>query len=134
MPVPTPFHERTSGLCHSMRWKDWAGFYSVCSYDITPDREYFAFRHAAGMIDVSPLFKYEVYGPDAAAFLSRVIAKDISKLKIGQVTYCCWCDDQGKVVDDGTVSRLEEDYFRVTAAQPSLAWFQRYSRGYQITL
>ena len=68
MPVPTPFHERTAALCHSMRWKEWAGYYAVCSYDTSHDMEYFAFRHAAGLIDVTPLFKYDVSGPDAAAF------------------------------------------------------------------
>jgi aminomethyltransferase len=117
-----------------MRWKDWAGYYAVCSYDTSHEPEYFAFRHSAGLIDVSPLFKYEVRGPCAAAFLSRVIVKDLSKLKVGRVTYVCWCDDDGKVVDDGTVSRLEEDHFRVTAAEPSLSWFDRLHRGFEVEI
>ena len=86
------------------------------------------------MIDVTPLFKYEVYGPDAGAFLARVMSKDVRKLKQNQVTYLCWCDDDGKVADDGTVTRLEENYYRVTAAEPSLSWFHRFSRGYDITI
>ena len=61
MPIPTPFHEKTKALCHSYRWKDWAGYYAVCSYDTYVEREYFALRHAAGLIDVTPLFKYEVH-------------------------------------------------------------------------
>ena len=134
MPIPTPFHSRTSKLCTSMRWKDWAGYYAVCSYDTSHEPEYFAIRHAAGLIDVSPLFKYEVHGPDAAAFLSRVTVKDLRKLKVGRVTYVCWCDDDGKVIDDGTVSRLEEDYFRVTAAEPSLSWFDRLRRGFDVEI
>jgi aminomethyltransferase len=134
MPIPSPFHTRTSELCTSLLWKDWGGYYAVRSYDTYLEREYFAFRHAAGMIDVTPLFKYEVHGPDAAAFLSRVMVKNIAKLEVGQVTYICWCDDMGKVVDDGTVSRLDETYFRVTAAEPSLAWFHRYARGYDVTI
>lgn len=134
MPIPSPFHPRTQQHCTSLLWKDWAGYYAVRSFDTYLEREYFAFRHAAGMIDVTPLFKYEVHGPDAADFLSRVMVKNVAKLKTGQVTYCCWCDDEGKVVDDGTVSRLEDDYFRVTAAEPALAWLLRYTRGYDVTV
>lgn len=134
MPIPSPFHSRTSKLCTSLRWKDWAGYHAVCSYRTCHEPEYFAFRHAAGLIDVTPLFKYEVYGPDAAALLAQITVRDITKLGVGRVTYLCWCDDDGKVVDDGTVSRLDEDYFRVTAAEPSLSWFERMARGYQVTL
>jgi aminomethyltransferase len=134
MPIPTPVHASTSTLCTSMRWKDWAGYYAVCSFDTNHDREYFAIRHAAALIDVSPLFKYEITGPDAAKFLARVTVKDITKLKIGQITYCCWCDDDGKVVDDGTITRISDSHFRLTAAEPSLAWFERYKRGYDIAM
>jgi aminomethyltransferase len=134
MPIPTPFHSRTSKLCTSMQWKDWAGYYTVCSYDTTHDPEYLALRHSAGLIDVSPLFKYEVSGPDAAAYLSRLTVKDVRKLKVGRVTYLCWCDDDGKVIDDGTVARLEEQHYRVTAAEPSLSWFERLRRGYDVTI
>ena len=115
-----------------MRWKEWAGCYAVCSYDTCHEPEYFAFRHAAGLIDVSPLFKYDVTGPDAAEFLSRVMVRNIRKLKPGQVTYCCWCDDEGKVVDDGTVTRFDEDFFRVTAAEPAWAWLMQFTRGYRV--
>ncbi|HZI64444.1 MAG TPA: aminomethyl transferase family protein, partial [Thermoanaerobaculia bacterium] len=134
MPIPSPFHERTSQLCTSYRWKDWAGYAAVCSYDTTHDREYFAFRESAGLLDVSPLFKYEVHGPDAAALLSRMMVRDVSKLKVGRVGYSCWCDDYGKVIDDGTVTRLEEDYYRVTAADPTLHWLQAVGRGMRVTL
>jgi aminomethyltransferase len=134
MPIPSPFHERTAPLCTSLRWKDWAGYAAVCSYDTAHDREYFAFRESAGLLDVSPLFKYEVHGPDAAALLSRMMVRDVAKLKVGRVAYSCWCDDAGKVIDDGTVSRLDEDYFRVTAADPSLHWLQTVGRGYRASI
>lgn len=134
MSIATPFHPRTSALCTSLLWKDWAGYHAVRSYDTTHDREYFAFRHAAGMIDVTPLYKYDVHGPDAAAFLSRVMVRNVAKLKQHQVAYLCWCDDEGKVIDDGTVSRLDETYFRVTSAEPALHWFVRHARGYDVTI
>lgn len=134
MPIPTPFHERTQPLCTSYRWKDWAGYCAVCSYDTSHEREYFAFRETAGLLDVTPLYKYEVSGPDAAALLSRMMVRDVSKLKVGRVAYTCWCDDDGKVIDDGTVSRLSESHFRVTSADPSLYWLQALSRGLDVQL
>jgi aminomethyltransferase len=131
MPIPSPFHERTQPLCTSYRWKDWAGYAAVCSYDTTHDREYFAFRESAGLLDVSPLYKYEIHGPDAAALLSRMAVRDVARLEVGRVAYACWCDDEGKVVDDGTVARLDEDRFRLTAADPTLHWLQAVGRGYR---
>ncbi len=133
MPIESPFHPRTSKLCRSLRWKDWAGYYAVCAYDTYLEREYFAFRHAAGLIDVTPLFKYDVNGPDAAAFLSRVMVRNIRKLQIGQVTYSCWCDHAGKLLDDGTVWRLGETEYRVTSAIPHTSWFHRLATGYNVT-
>jgi aminomethyltransferase len=134
MPIPSPFHERTQALCTSYRWKDWAGYCAVCSFDTTHDREYFAFRESAGLLDVTPLYKYEVYGPDAAALLGRMMVRDVTKLKAGRMAYTCWCDDDGKVIDDGTVARLEESYFRVTAADPTLHWLQALGRGLDVKL
>lgn len=134
MPIPTPFHPRTSELCTSMFYKDWAGYYAVCSYETTHDAEYYAFRNACGLLDATPLYKYDVKGPDAAAFLSWVTVKNIKKLKLGQVTYLCWCDEAGKVIDDGTVTYMAQDHYRLTAAEPSLSWFTRFSRGFDITI
>ncbi len=134
MSIATPFHPRTSVLCTSLFWKEWAGHHAVRSYDTHHEPEYFAIRHAAALIDVSPLFKYDVSGPDAAAFLSRVMVRDIRKLKIGRVTYLCWCDDHGKVLDDGTVSRFAEQDFRVTSAEPALAWLSRQAGRFRVTI
>lgn len=134
MAIPSPFHLRTSKACTSMRWKDWAGYHAVCSYNAYHQREYFAFRHAAGLIDVTPLFKYEVEGPDAAEFLAFVMARDVRKLQVGQVAYGCWCDDSGKLIDDGTVWRLGESTFRLTAAEPSLAWLSTYAPGFDVRI
>ncbi len=134
MPIATPFHPRIAPLCTSLLYKDWAGYYAVRSFDTAHDREYFAFRHACGLIDVTPLYKYDVRGADAAAFLARIMVRDIRKLKLGQVMYTCWCDDDGRVIDDGTVSRLDEDFFRVTSADPAWHWLLRTSRGANVTI
>ena len=117
-----------------MFWKDWSGYYAVRSYDTCHEREYHAIRQAAGLIDVSPLFKYDLRGPDAGALLARVLVKDPRKLRPGRVTYLCWCDDAGKVLDDGTLSRLAEDHFRLTSNSSALAWFQSNARDERFTI
>ncbi len=134
MPVKTPFFPRTEALCTSMKWKEWAGYYAASSYHTPHDSEYFAFRNAAGLLDVTPLFKYQVKGRDAAAFLSRLMVKDIRKLKVGRVAYCCWCTHEGKVVDDGTVMRYGENDFFVTSADPCFSWFSRFTRGFDVVV
>lgn len=134
MPIPTPFFPRTSQHCTSMKWKEWAGYYAVVSYETLHDSEYFAFRNSAGLLDVTPLFKYRVKGPDASVFLSRIMVRNIDKLKVGSVAYCCWCNDEGKVVDDGTVMRRAEQEFFVTSADPCYSWFSRFMRGYRVEL
>jgi aminomethyltransferase len=113
-------------------WKEWSGYYAVRSYDTCHEREYFSLRHAAGLIDVSPLFKADIRGADAAALLSLVTVRDLRKLRVGRVTYLCWCDDDGKVVDDGTVTRLAERHFRLTGNGPLCAWLARYSDGFDV--
>ena len=128
MPIGTPFHSRTFPLCESMSWRDWSGYFAASSYDIHPDREYNAIRNAAALIDVSPLYKYKVTGKDAMRVVDRVVTRDVSKLKPGHVAYTHWCDGEGKVIDDGTVSCLAPNVYRWTAAEPSLRWFRMNTR------
>jgi len=95
MPLPTPFHSRTSAVCDSYEWRNWSGYLSAGLYEPSHEREYYAIRNSAGLIDVSPLFKYEVTGPDAARLVDRVITRDVTKQKISQVYYTPWCDSHG---------------------------------------
>ena len=125
MPVGTAFHERTFALCNSLNYREWSGYYTVSVYEVHHEHEYNAIRNAAALIDISPLYKYLVTGKDATKLVNRVITRDITKVKVGQVIYCCWCDEQGKVIDDGTITRLEENKYRWTAADPSLRWFRQ---------
>ena len=124
MPIGTPFHSRTSAVCESLSWRDWAGYFTVSSYEVHHEREYNAIRNAAALIDVSPLFKYRVSGKDATRLVDRLVTKDVTKMAVGQVAYTHWCDGDGKVIDDGTVSRLEPDVYRWTAAEPNLRWIR----------
>ena len=132
MPIGTPVHERTFALCESLNYREWSGYYTVSSYESHHEHEYNAIRNAAALIDVSPLFKYMVTGPDAARLVDRLITRDVSKMSVGQVYYTPWCDEHGKVIDDGTVSRLGEQAFRWTAADPSLRWFRQNATGMNV--
>ncbi|HMI39264.1 MAG TPA: aminomethyltransferase family protein [Nitrospiraceae bacterium] len=125
MPVGTAFHQRTLALCHSLNYREWSGYYTVSSYEVHHEHEYNAIRNAAALIDITPLYKYMITGKDATRLVNRVITRDIGKVKPGQVIYCCWCDEQGEVIDDGTITRLEDNKYRWTAADPSLRWFSQ---------
>jgi aminomethyltransferase len=134
MPIGTAFHSRTSALCESMSWRDWAGYFAVSAYEAHHEREYNAIRNAAALIDVSPLFKYRLAGRDAARLADRILTRDVPKMKVGQVAYTHWCDGEGKVIDDGTLSRLAEDVFRWTAAEPTLRWIRENAHGLEATI
>jgi aminomethyltransferase len=132
MPVGTPFHDRTLPLCVSLNYRDWAGYYAPSSYEPLHEHEYNAIRNAAALIDISPLFKYIVTGRDAVRLVNRVITRDAAKLEPGQVIYTPWCDEHGYVLDDGTVSRLEQERFRWTAAEPNLRWITMQAAGLDV--
>ncbi|PYS60906.1 MAG: hypothetical protein DMF74_17465 [Acidobacteria bacterium] len=134
MSIGTPFHERTFALCESLNYREWSGYYTVSAYETHHDHEYNAIRNAAALIDISPLFKYRVTGRDASRLVDRIITRDLSKISVGQVIYTPWCDERGKVIDDGTVSRLEENVYRWTAADPSLRWFTQNSVGLDVQI
>jgi aminomethyltransferase len=134
VPVGTPFHERTFALCESLSYRDWSGYYTVSSYETHHEHEYNALRNAAGLIDISPLFKYAITGPDASRLVNRIITRDVEKIAVGQVVYTPWCDEHGHVIDDGTVARLGEQAFRWTAAEPNLRWFTQNAHGMTVTI
>ena len=134
MPIGTPFHERTFALCESLNYREWSGYYAVSAYETHHDHEYNAIRNAAALIDISPLFKYRITGRDATQLVDRIITRDVRKVSVGQVIYTPWCDERGKVIDDGTVSRLEENVYRWTAADPSLRWFSQNAFGLDVQI
>ena len=118
----TPFHPRTAALVRAQTWRRWSGYQMASAYDPSPEREYAAVRNAAALLDVSPLHKYKITGPDAARLLDRMVTRDVTKCAVGQVLYTPWCDAHGKVLDDGTLSRLDERTFRLTSAEPNERW------------
>jgi aminomethyltransferase len=134
MPIGTAVHERTFALCESLNYREWSGYYAVSAYENHHDHEYNAIRNATALIDVSPLFKYMVTGGDASRFVDRLVTRDVAKMSVGQVYYTPWCDEHGKVIDDGTVSRLDDQVFRWTAADPNLRWFRQNAHGLDVRI
>ena len=130
----TPFHERTAALCVSHAWRRWSGYVVASSYELSHEREYHCIRAAAALFDVSPLYKYMVRGKDAALLLDRVVTRNVLRSQIGQVLYTPWCDHAGKVLDDGTVARLDAATFRMTSAEPSLRWLEANAIGLDVSI
>lgn len=128
----TPFHARTAPLVRAQTWRRWAGHQVASAYEPHPDREYAAIRNAVALIDVSPLQKYLITGTDAARLLDRMVTRDVMRCEVGQVLYTPWCDAQGKVIDDGTISRLDVDTFFLTSAEPNLRWLAMNAVGLDV--
>jgi len=134
MPIGTPFHTRTSALCASQNWRTWSGYFVASSYDVVHDYEYHALRNSAGLIDVSPLYKYDVRGRDALKLVNRVITRDAAKCSVGQALYSCLCEDDGAVIQEGTLFRLAEDHFRFHLADASLRWLKLNALGMDVCI
>jgi glycine cleavage system T protein (aminomethyltransferase) len=134
VPIASAFHERALQLCESLNYRDWAGYYAVSAYETHHEHEYNAIRNACALIDVSPLFKYRIAGRDATRLIDRVITRDVKKMAVGQVYYTPWCDEEGKVIDDGTVTRLADQVYRWTAADPNLRWITENAAGLDVAV
>ncbi|MBA2295315.1 MAG: DUF1989 domain-containing protein [Actinobacteria bacterium] len=107
----TPFHTRTSAL--TTRFTEYNGYWLPTSYsNHGAVDEYWACRERAAIMDLSPLRKFEVLGPDALALLQATLTRDVSRLADGQVVYTAMCNETGGMLDDGTVFRLGADNFR----------------------
>ena len=130
----TPFHARTGPLSEGQAWRRWAGYVVASSYELSHDREYHAIRNSAALFDVSPLYKYMITGKDAARLLDHVVTRNVGKSKVGQVLYTPWCDNDGKQIDDGTISVLAEQTFRMTSADPTLRWLHLNSSGLDVSI
>jgi aminomethyltransferase len=125
----TPFHARTAPLNQGQSWRRWAGHYTSSVYELHHEREYHSIRNSAALLDISPLYKYLVSGKDAVRLVDRVITRNVAAMKVGQVYYTPWCDTAGKVIDDGTVSRLGASTLRMTSAEPTYRWLHENAVG-----
>ena len=134
MSIGSPLHTRTAPLARKLDYREWSGYLAASAYYFRHIHEYVGIRHAAVMIDVSPLYKTIVSGRDAVHLIDRVITRDATKIKPGQVIYAPWCDESGKVIDDGTIARLDDDSFRWTSAEPHQRWFRLNARGLDVEI
>src|SRR6476660_8347678 len=130
----TPFHARTAPLVRAQTLRRWAGYEVASAYEPHPDREYAAIRNSAALLDVSPLYKYLINGPDASRLLDRMVTRDVAKCRVAQVLSTPWCDVHVKVIDDGTISRLDERTFRLTSAEPNLRWLSMNAIGLDVAI
>ena len=132
--ILSPFFERTTKLNESQEWRRWSGYLAATNYELTHENEYFAIRTKAALLDITPLYKYIISGPDAQQFLDRLVTRNIGICKVGQVMYTPWCDEDGKQIDDGTIQRLAKDKFRITSAEPNLEWIEHNAAGMDLTI
>ena len=129
---PTPFHPRTSKLCVSHAWEEWAGYQAAQMYELEHTHEYHAIRTASALFDFTPLQKYQIDGRDAEKLLNRIVTRDVRRLQDGQIAYCAWCDDEGKILNDGTLARLGENSYRFAPNDPSMAWIEDNACGMDV--
>ena len=132
MAIGTPFHERTAALNHSLNWREWGGYFAAGRYNEFHQPEYAAIRNGAAVIDVSPLHKYRIHGRHAERLLNRVVTRNVSRQKVGQVIYTPWCDAEGKILQEGTVMRLAEDDFQLNATESCLRWLRFAGAGFDV--
>jgi aminomethyltransferase len=130
----SPFDRRTQPLNVRRQWRRWSARFAASAYAPDIDIEYNAIRNAAALIDISPLFKYRVSGPGAERLVERVITRSVAAVTPGRVIYTPWCDGAGRIIDDGTLHRLDDSSWRWTAAEGQMRWLRLNSRGLDVTL
>ncbi|HAT26451.1 MAG TPA: glycine cleavage system protein T [Gammaproteobacteria bacterium] len=130
---PSPFHPRVEEHCRVKNWTSWNGYQTARVYD-TLAAEYFAIRSSCSVMDLTPMEKYRIGGPDALKFLNRLVARDISGLKPNRVTYVLWCNDEGKVLDDGTIFHLRQGEYRLCSQHHQLDWLLISALGMDVSV
>lgn len=129
----SPFFPRVDAASIVKNWSGWNGYQTARVYD-TLASEYFAIRSSCSVMDMTPMEKYRITGPDALKFLNRLVTRDVSKLKPGRVTYVVWCNDDGRVIDDGTIFHLGDDGYRLCAQHHQLDWLMISALGMDVTI
>ena len=131
--LETPFHKKTRERCYSHDWHRWAG-YKVAKQYTSAELEYTAIRNTAGVIDITPMHKYSVIGKDAKKFINKLITRNVDNIQPNQVVYALWCNEDGFVVDDGTVFCFDENNFRICSGERNLNWFEDTAIGFDVTI
>ena len=124
------FHERQAVLNLREAWSSWNG-YKFADYYYDEEYEYFCIRNTCGTYDICPMQKYVIQGPDAQTMLNRMVTRNIANMLENRVTYVCWCTEEGRMIDDGTIFKLGPDKYMLTCGSPSLAWLKKASYGFE---
>ena len=130
---PSPFHSRQKELNRLKEWGRWSDYQSTAAY-FCESMEYFAGRNACGVFDITPMVKHLVTGPDALPYLNRLMTRDVRKLKPGRVGYSVWCDDNGQLIDDGTIFHLREGVYRICSQEHQIDWFLTNAIGFEVNV
>ena len=131
--LESPFQPRLEALNLNNDWYAWSGFKAPNTLS-DEELEYFAIRSTAALFDISPMTKYRIEGPDAEAFCNRLTLRDVRKLGVNRVHYTAWCDDQGHVLDDGTLFRLGPQLFRLCSQERHLPWLLDSAEGFDVAI
>lgn len=131
--LKTPFHDRARALCQLDSFIPWAGYTTVDVFT-TVEQEYFAIRNSTSVYDLTPMVKYRIAGREAGQYLNRLVTRDIGKLEPGRVAYCVWCNDNGHIIDDGTVFRLGETDYRLCTGERQLTWLLDSAVGFDVDI
>jgi len=129
----SPFYSRLAALDTVNQWHEWKG-YSSADALYCEETEYFAIRNATAVFDLTPMTKYRISGPDALAYIDRLVTRDMNKIKPGRVAYAVWCDDRGQVIDDGTIFHLKEGEYRLCSQERHFAWLQTAAIGFDVSI
>ena len=132
-PLKTPFYERMKAIDTVNAWHQWKG-YTTPDELYCGDTEYFAIRNTTGIFDLTPMTKYRITGPDALDYLNRLVTRDMAKVAPGRVAYAVWCDDQGQVIDDGTIFHLRKGEYRLCSQERHMAWLQASAIGFDVSI
>jgi aminomethyltransferase len=131
--LKTPFHERARAASQLDAFIPWSGYTTVDVFS-TVEQEYFAIRNSSSLYDITPMIKYRIGGPDAVRFLNRLTTRDVARLAPGRVQYTVWCDDDGRIIDDGTVFRLSAAEYRLCTAERQLDWLHASAIGFEVDI
>jgi aminomethyltransferase len=129
----SPFYPRQAEIDRLNRWHEWKGYASADGfYDTT--LEYFSVRNTTGVFDLTPMTKYRITGPDSLEYLNRLVTRDMRKIKPGRVAYAVWCNDEGQVIDDGTIFHLREGEYRLCSQERHMAWLKAAAIGMDVSI
>ncbi|MBT8087185.1 MAG: aminomethyl transferase family protein, partial [Gammaproteobacteria bacterium] len=131
--LKSPFYPRLAALDTVNEWHQWKG-YTAANELYCADTEYFAIRNATAVFDLTPMTKYRITGPDSLEYIDRLVTRDMTKIRPGRVAYAVWCDDQGQVIDDGTIFHLREGEYRLCSQERHFAWLQAATIGFDVTI